>query len=102
MNFIFWNIHKNKDIFPIIKELAITEDVDILMLAEYPECMEEELLKAINEEPSLYKYQYVPSNSPTDKVKIFTRFDISFISNSNDRNRLSAKQLFSTLLNEVI
>lgn len=102
MNFIFWNIHKNKDIFPIIKELAITEDVDILMLAEYSECMEEELLKAINEEPSLYKYQYVPSNSPTDKVKIFTRFDISFISNSNDRNRLSAKQLFSTLLNKNI
>lgn len=99
MNFIFWNIHKNRNIFPAIRELVITEDVDILMLAEYPECTIEELLKTINKEPSLYTYQYVPSNSPTDKVKIFTRFDISFISNSNDRNRLSAKQLFSTLLN---
>lgn len=102
MNFVFWNIHKNKNIFSAIKELAITEDVDILMIAEYPECSEKELLEILNKEPSLYKYQYVPSNSPTDKVRIFTRFDASFISNSNDKKRLSAKQLFSSLLKKNI
>ena len=102
MNFIFWNIHKNKDIFPAIKDLAITEDVDILMLAEYPDCPENELLETLNQAPSIYKYQYVPSNSPTDKVKVFIRFDLSFIKNCNDRKRLSAKQLFSPILNKDI
>lgn len=102
MNFVFWNIHKNRDIFPILKELATTEDVDILMLAEYPDCQEKELLDILNQSPSIYKYQYSKPNSPTDKVKIFTRFDTSYLKNCNDKQRLSAKQLFSTILNDNI
>lgn len=102
MNFIFWNIHKNKEIFPILKELVIVEDVDILMLAEYPDCSENELLNILNDEPSRYKYQYVYPSSPTDKIKIFTRFNTTYIINCNDRKRLSAKQLFSPILNNNI
>lgn len=102
MNFIFWNIHKNKEIFPILKELVVVEDVDILMLTEYPDCSETELLDILNQTPSLYKYQYLYPVSPADKVKIFTRFDTKYITNNNDIKRLSAKQLFSVILNDNI
>nr|DAY77013.1 MAG TPA: exodeoxyribonuclease III [Caudoviricetes sp.] len=36
MNFLFWNINKNKNCFSIIRDMIYTEDIDILMIAEYP------------------------------------------------------------------
>ena len=40
MNFLFWNIQRNKKHFNLIKDLLYTEDIDILMLAEFPdECI---------------------------------------------------------------
>lgn len=102
MNFLFWNIRKNKEVFNIIRELVYTEDVDILMLAEYPDCPAEELLNIINSRPTLYKYEYHQKQTQSDKVEIFTRFSADLISPLKDTKRISAKEITSPLLNGKI
>lgn len=102
MNFLFWNIQKKKETFEIIRKLILSEDIDILLLAEFPECPPEELLLSLNTEHSLYKYEHVEKSAPYDKVEIFTRFSALSIVPLKDTKRLSAKKFFSPLLEKDI
>jgi hypothetical protein len=36
MNFLFWNIRRNKAILPYLQDICIEKDIDILVLAESP------------------------------------------------------------------
>lgn len=103
MNLLFWNINKNKKCFNIIRNLMYTEDIDMLLIAEYPPSMSEgELLQIINRVPATYQYEYVNPRSEYDKVKLYTRFQPTFIQTIADKTGLSAKQYFSPLLNNNI
>ncbi|MGH6668639.1 hypothetical protein R3O55_012750 [Bacteroides hominis] len=102
MNFLFWNINKKNNFFDVIRDVLYTEDIDILMIAEYPLDDPEELLSIINRPPSTYQYEYLIPNATYDKVKIFTRFKSSLIEPKMDKPRLSAKQFLSPLLNQYI
>lgn len=103
MNFLFWNIHKNKNCFNIIRDIVYTEDVDILMIAEYPpETNEIDLLTIINQSPCTYSYQYVSPIANYDKIKIYTRFNSTFIQPLRDETGFSAKEYFSPLLNNKV
>lgn len=102
MNFLFWNIRKNENVFGIIRELVYSEDIDILMIAEYPNCPTDELLNVINRTPTLYKYEHHEKQTQSDKVEIFTRFSAKFITPLKDTQRISAKEITSTLLNQRI
>jgi exonuclease III len=103
MNFLFWNINKNKNCFSIIRDMIYTEDIDILMIAEYPlYTSEDELLAIINKQPCTYQYEYLIPIAEYDKVKIFTRFNIKLIQAIRDSIGFSAKKYFSPLLNNEI
>ena len=98
MNFLFWNINKNKNCFSIIRDMIYTEDIDILMIAEYPlYTSEDELLAIINKQPCTYQYEYLIPIAEYDKVKIFTRFNIKLIQAIRDSIGFSAKKYFSPL-----
>lgn len=102
MNFLFWNIRKNENVFGIIRELVYSEDIDILMIAEYPNCSTDGLLNVINSNPALYKYEHHEKQTQSDKIEIFTRFSANFITPLKDTQRISAKEITSTLLNHKI
>lgn len=57
MIFLYWNIHKNQDLFPLIQNIIIEREIDLLMIAEYPSISPYVLLNEINK--SGYKYKYV-------------------------------------------
>lgn len=102
MNFLFWNINKKIDFFSVIRDVLYTEDIDVLMIAEYPPGDSDELLPIINKMPALYQYEYVTPIVTNDKVRIYTRFKSSLIRPSDDQKRCSAKLLFSPLLNNDV
>lgn len=102
MNFLFWNINKKDSFFNIIRDVLYTEDIDILMIAEYPSDDITTLLSIINQSPSTYEYKYVVPTVPYDKVKIFTRFEPTLIKSQRDKQRLSAKQYLSPVLNDYV
>ena len=55
MIFLYWNIHKNQDLFPLIQNIIIEREIDLLMIAEYPSISPYVLLNEINK--SGYKYK---------------------------------------------
>ena len=102
MNFLFWNIQRNKKHFNLIKDLLYTKDIDILMLAEFPDECINLFLDIINQPPKIYTYEYVTPYMIYNKVKIFTRFSASLLLPCYDKSQLSARQLFSPYLNKYI
>lgn len=103
MNFLFWNIQKKNTFFDAIREVLICEDIDVLMLAEFPiDTKIEDFTSNINNKSYLYSYNYVAPKVDYQKVKVFTRFPDSAIQAITDSTYFSAKKLFSSILKEYI
>lgn len=103
MNFLFWNINKNKNCFDVIRKMLYSEDIDMLMIAEYPKDIDEsQLLSIINTPPATYNYEYIQPIANYGKVKIFTRFSKDLITQVKDDTNVSAIQYFSPLLNNNV
>ena len=97
MIFLYWNIHKNQDLFPLIQNIIIEREIDLLMIAEYPSISPYVLLNEINK--SGYKYKYVKPIITNEKVRIYIRENLE---NFEDETGISAKRLYSEILNEYI
>lgn len=103
MNFLFWNIQKKNTFFDAIREVLICEDIDVLMLAEFPiDTKIEDFTSNINNKSYLYSYNYVAPKVDYQKVKVFTRFPDSAIQAITDSTYFSAKKIFSSILKEYI
>lgn len=100
MTFLYWNIHKNQNLFPLIQKLMIERDVDILMIAEYPLVSPLELLYKINELND--KYEYIKPIISNEKVKIYSKNDVKSLDNWEDEVGISAKRLYSTVLKQYV
>ena len=101
MRFLFWNICKN-NIFKEIASLVIIKDIDVLLIAEFPtnidpkELRNELLCRGV-------RFDYISPYSPKDKVRVYTRFRKSLITNIQDESGVSAKSIYSPILkNKVI
>lgn len=103
MNFLFWNIQKKNTFFDAIREALIYEDIDVLMIAEFPaDTSVESFMNQINTSPILYKYHYVCPLVKYQKIEIFTRFTDTFIEPVRDCTHFTAKQILSSISREYI
>jgi hypothetical protein len=75
ITFLFWNI-KNNPIQSIIARLALRHEVDVIMLAEYNIEVDKLLSELNNLTGSMY---YHVSKIGCERIEIFTRFPIEFI-----------------------
>lgn len=100
MRFLFWNICK-KSILKEIVSLVLIEDIDVLLIAEFPNDMNPEELR----KEFLYKgvkFDYIIPYFHRNKVKVYTRFRSSLITNIQDENIISAKSIYSPIIEENI
>jgi hypothetical protein len=87
-SFLFWNL-KRKPRQSLVAKLALSYEVDVIMLAE---CIIpiDVLLRSLNAKDSLY--HYAPGIG-CDKISIFTRFSRDFIPPVYEESRITMRQL---------
>lgn len=94
MNFLFWNLNKNKETFPHLVKIVNEEEIDVIALAEFPtdENSISELMTYLNE-----TFTYLtPLDIKSEKVKIFYKpYRIELI-NKYDGNNINVKTFTST------
>lgn len=100
MNFLYWNIHKRVNFFDAIVELVCENEIDVLMLAEFPEQKLEPVLE-VQLQARNSNYHLVPQLQ-SNKVVIFSCLENKAITDIYDSSRLTIKRLFSPLLGEPI
>ncbi len=88
MNFIFWNVKKNIQTFPIIKDLLSDYDVDICILAEFPENKQLDMLAKITG----YKF-HIPIKASKNRIEYIHKSDIIFDHLDDTSRRGSAKKI---------
>ncbi|KAA6332278.1 hypothetical protein EZS27_019193 [termite gut metagenome] len=97
MKFLFWNIHKNNNIYNKIACLAVNEDIDVLMLAEF-NGKPSELLLELNKDK--IRYNYFPDEF-CDKIHVFVTSP-KLISAIYDSPRYTVKSIVSPIIGESI
>jgi hypothetical protein len=88
--FLFWNTGNNP-LIEIISELAITHNIDILMLTECSSINPSKLLMELNK-TNQAKYHY-SSSLQCERIQIFTSFSEQFISPKIERDRFTIRHL---------
>lgn len=99
MKFLFWNICKKSSIFENIYSLVLKENIDMLILAEFPDNRCSELLHILNQKHN--DFFYVHPMISYDKIKIFCRFDTKLIEPIEDSPRFTAKRLYSPIYGKI-
>jgi hypothetical protein len=97
MKFLFWNIHKNNNIYDKIACLAVSEEIDVLMLAEF-NGKPSELLLELNKDKTRYNYL---NNELCDKIHVFVTSP-KLISAIYDSPRYTVKSIASPIIGESI
>ncbi|KAA6345248.1 hypothetical protein EZS27_007178 [termite gut metagenome] len=97
MKFLFWNINKNNNIYDKIACLAVNEEIDVLMLAEF-NGKPTELLLELNKYKT--RYNYLP-NKTYDKIHVFITSP-KLISTICDAPRYTIKSIASPIIGEPI
>ncbi|KAA6332646.1 hypothetical protein EZS27_018869 [termite gut metagenome] len=97
MKFLFWNINENDNIYDKIAYLAISEEIDVLMLAEF-NGKPSELLLELNKDKT--RYNYLP-NKTYDKIHVFVKSP-KLISAIYDAPRYTVKSIASPIIGESI
>ncbi|KAA6344569.1 hypothetical protein EZS27_007803 [termite gut metagenome] len=97
MKFLFWNINKNNNIYDKIACLAVSEEIDVLMLAEF-NGDPDELLLELNEDNT--RYAYLP-NGLYDKIHVFVTSP-KLISTIYDAPRYTVKSIISPIIGDSI
>lgn len=100
MNFLYWNIHKRANFFDAIVELVCENEIDILMLAEFPEQKLEPILE-VQLQARNSNYHLVPQFQ-SNKVVMFSCLENETITDIYDSSRLTIKRLYSSVLDEPI
>lgn len=95
--FLFWNLHK-KPLAPILANLALHHNVDVLMLVECTIPMAE-MLTALNSKQ--VQYHFAPSIG-CKKVVIYTKFSSEFLRLVDETDRLTIRELRLPGLAEIL
>ncbi|MFD2571128.1 endonuclease/exonuclease/phosphatase family protein [Spirosoma soli] len=89
LNVLFWNVHK-KNLTPQIVNLALSKDIDILVLAENP-VSSVQLIQALNISGPYY-FQNHPL-SQCKKITIVTKFHYDLIMPQEEDHRLTIRRI---------
>lgn len=100
MNVLFWNIRGNSSIFPCLGKIVKSENIDVLLLAEFPYKKTKgqeldytnDLLKELN---ALAIGSFLYSNSVAQRVEVFYNQSTTIIEDRKDEARLSGCKLNS-------
>lgn len=95
--FLFWNLN-NKLVPHLVKEVARTNDVDVLVLAECEIPIGTMLTELKAETPD---FQFAPGRQ-CERIQVFTRFDSGFVIPVFESDRYSIRQLRLPLRAEVL
>ncbi|MFC1835803.1 endonuclease/exonuclease/phosphatase family protein [Thermodesulfobacteriota bacterium] len=90
INFLFWNLGKNKSISALVANMARVHEVDVIMLAECsitPTEMHNALRDAVGR-----AYHYSPGRG-CRKIEVFARFPHRYIRPIFEANRLTIRHL---------
>ena len=96
--FLFWNINRNA-LRPLVTDLAIRHDINVLMLAE-SEIEPSALLRELNR-LGRGKYEYVPGNR-CRRIQVFAQFPGAFVRTVEETDRLTIRHLKLPGLKDVI
>lgn len=94
MNFLFWNIRKNIGTFSIISELLSENDVDVCILAEFPENKQDDIIYKIDDLYVLHK----PIRDSLNRVEYIHKKNISLTSLDDTNQRGSAKKIATSIV----
>lgn len=94
MNFLFWNIKKNIDTFSIISALLKENDVDVCMLAEFPENKQDEISCKIDDSYILH----VPIKDSINRIEYIHKKNIMFEPLDDTSRRGSAKKIITSMV----
>lgn len=97
MNFLFWNVNRNKNINSIIKDLIIEYDCDIIGLAEYDDNITE-LIKLLTDDGHyLYSYEKLGC----ERIQILSRIKDNKVLYRYDSDKYTLYSLPHNKLNEI-
>jgi Endonuclease/Exonuclease/phosphatase family len=94
--FLFWNLN-NKPIAHLVKEIATSNDVDVLVLAECEIPIGSLLVELNAETPD---FHFAPGEC--ERIQVFTRFDSGFVTPTFESDRYSIRRLRMPLRDEVL
>lgn len=90
MTFLFWNLHKNRDVFGYLQNMIIHHHVDVLIVAENV-IDPNYLLKKLNEQ-DIQKFYYQESPG-CKKIGIYTRLKPGFMTIVLELDRLTIRRI---------
>ena len=98
MNYLFWNVYKNRNINNILCKIIMSNNIDIVALAEY-EDDSKQLLDMLSEK-GLYLYE-VPKIA-CDRISIFTKYNAKRIKPLKDSDHYTLKLIPHETLGQQI
>lgn len=98
MNFLFWNIKGKSSFFDLICELVRDNSIGVLMLAEFPEAKQQELVKMLCS--CVGRFRYLKPIKSKVKVEVFTSLPSTCLRIIEDASRFSVVQYHSNDLNK--
>jgi len=94
--FLFWNLN-NKPLPQLVKKVARSNDVDILVLAECDISIGQLLTELNTETPD---FQFAPGQC--ERIRVFTRFHSAFLAPIFESDRISMRRLRLPLRDELL
>lgn len=100
MNILFWNINKNRDVFPCLCDIVKSEAIDILLLAEFPYLDENEQEKDYKDQlleqlRSVSGFNFKYNLSIKKRVEVFYNSVTTYMEGIKDEARLSGSKVNS-------
>ena len=90
LNFLFWNVNR-KNLVTEISNIALKHNIDIIILAECVKVNSSELLSTLNNQDVLFSPNH--PDSVCEKIKIYSKFDSTFIAPHEENARMTIRKL---------
>ncbi|SEK87506.1 Endonuclease/Exonuclease/phosphatase family protein [Chitinophaga rupis] len=97
MNICFWNLN-NQDLTDLLYDLVEEQNIDLLFLAEC-DLKPGDVLRKLNRSNNAF---YFCAGINCDKIQIYTRFKDSLLGLLSETRRITARDLYSPVLNNSI
>jgi len=97
MNICFWNLN-NQDLTDLLYDLVEEQNIDLLFLAEC-NLKPGDVLRKLNRSNNAF---YFCAGINCDKIQIYTRFKDSLLGLLSETRRITARDLYSPVLNNSI
>lgn len=97
MNYLFWNVNKNKRINNVIKDVIIDNDCDVIALAEYEDDLNSLIKDLYSEGYNFYPLDQIGCK----RIQIITKFKPKQIKFRHDRDKYTIKTIPHETHNEI-